>query len=68
MRESTDGPTRLVRDYAFRVRESWVVKWMGGVGNSAMQDFRKGAESESDRYSRDCLYAVRDDLVTLLTD
>ena len=31
------------------------------------EDFRKGAESESDRYSRDCLYALRDDLVTLLT-
>ena len=38
---------------------------MGGLGNSAVSDFRKGAESESDRYSRECLDALRDDLVTL---
>jgi hypothetical protein len=68
VRASAEGPTRLAREYGFRVRESWIVKWMGGLGNSAMQDFRKGAESESDRYSRDCLYALRDDLVALLTE
>jgi hypothetical protein len=68
LRDSSDGPTRLVRDYGIRVRESWIVKWMGGLGGSAMTDFRKGAESESDRYSRECLYALRDDVVTLLNE
>jgi hypothetical protein len=68
LRESTDGPTKLVRDYGIRVRESWIVKWMGGLGDSAVGDFRKGAESESDRYSRECLYALRDDVVTLLNE
>jgi hypothetical protein len=68
LRESTDGPTELVRDYGIRVRESWIVKWMGGLGDSAVSDFRKGAESESDRYSRECLYALRDDIVTLLNE
>jgi hypothetical protein len=68
LRESSDGPTELVRDYGIRVRESWIVKWMGGLGNSAVGDFRKGAEWESDRYSRECLYALRDDVVTLLNE
>jgi hypothetical protein len=66
LREQTDGPTELVREFDTRVRESWIVKWIGGVGNTAMSDFRKGAESESDRYSQECLYALRDDVVTLL--
>jgi len=68
LREQTDGPTELVREFDTRVRESWIVKWIGGVGNAAMSDFRKGAESESDRYSRECLYALRDDVVTLLNE
>jgi hypothetical protein len=66
LRERTDGPTELVREFDTRVRESWIVKWIGGVGHAAVSDFRKGAESESDRYSRECLYALRDDVVTLL--
>jgi hypothetical protein len=68
VRAAPDGPTELVRDYGIRVRESWVLRWMGGLGNSAVSDFRKGAESESDRYSRECLYALRDDVVTLLNE
>jgi hypothetical protein len=66
LREQADGPTELVREFDTRVRESWIVKWIGGVGHAAVSDFRKGAESESDRYSRECLYALRDDVVTLL--
>ena len=65
---ATDGPTELVRDLGTRVRESWIVKWLGGASNAALSDFRKGAESESDRYSRECLYALRDDVVTLLNE
>jgi hypothetical protein len=68
LRAVPEGPTELVRDYGIRVRESWILKWMGGLGNSAVSDFRKGAESESDRYSRECLYALRDDVVTLLNE
>ena len=51
-----------------RVRESWIVKWLGGASATAMSDFRSGAESESDHYSRECLYALRDDVVTLLNE
>ena len=44
------------------------MKWLGGASNATLSDFRKGAESESDRYSRECLYALRDDVVTLLNE
>lgn len=66
LRASDDGPTELVREFRFRVRESWIVRWMGGRSDEAVSDFRKGAEVEADRYSRECLYALRDDVVTLL--
>jgi hypothetical protein len=68
VRGSTDGPTKLVRDLGTRVRESWIVKWLGGASNTTLGEFRKGAESESDRYSRECLYALRDDVVTVLNE
>ena len=39
------GRGSLFRDYRIRVRESWIFRWMGGLGTSVMSDFRKGAES-----------------------
>jgi len=66
VRESTDGPTEFVREFRFRVRESWIIRWLGGRGNEAMSDFRKGAELEADRYNQECLYALRDDVMTVL--
>jgi hypothetical protein len=68
VRESTDGPTELVREFRFRVRESWIIRWLGGRGNEAMSDFRKGAEIEADRYNQECLYALRDDVAALLDE
>jgi len=66
VRESTGGPTEFVREFRFRVRESWIIRWLGGRGNEAMSDFRKGAEIEADRYNQECLYALRDDVMALL--
>ena len=68
VRESADGPTELVREFRFRVRESWIIRWLGGRGNEAMSDFRKGAEIEADRYNQECLYALRDDVAALLDE
>ncbi len=61
-REQTGGTTLLARRYRARVRESWLVRWMGGLANGAIDDFRLGAEAEADRFQRDCLLALRDDL------
>jgi hypothetical protein len=68
LRRSPEGETWLVRDYRLRVRESWITRWLGGASDLMVRDFRRGAESESDRYSRECLYALRDDVVTLLNE
>jgi hypothetical protein len=56
-----------VRDYGIRVRESWIVRWMGGLGNSAVSEFRKGGVGV-DRYWGECLYALRDDVMGLLNE
>jgi hypothetical protein len=64
-REQPGGPTRLVRHFRARVRESFILRWLGGLTSSAMSDFRAGAEAELDAWARECLLAVRDDLGVL---
>jgi hypothetical protein len=66
-RETPTG-TRLVRDYRARVGENWVLRWLGGMTNRALSEFRAGAEREADRYQGECLLALRDDLVQLLRE
>ena len=68
LRRHSDGSTRLVRDYRVRVQESWIIRWLGGLSDKAVSDFRRGAEAEADRFNRECLYAVRDDVVTILNE
>jgi hypothetical protein len=65
---SPGGGSELSRHHRIRVRETWIFRWMGGLGSSVMGDFRKGAESESDRFNRECLLALREDVLMLLAD
>jgi len=64
-RETPSG-TRIVRDYRVRVGENWVLRWLGGMTDRALSEFRAGAEREADRYHGECLLAIRDDVVELL--
>jgi hypothetical protein len=64
-RETPGGGTRLVRHYRARVRETWILRWLGGMTGRAVDEFRRGAEAEADRFHRDCLLALRDDLAAL---
>ncbi len=64
-RETPSG-TRFVRHYRTRVRETFILRWLGGMTSRALSEFRSGAEREADRYHGECLLAVRDDLVELL--
>ena len=66
-RETPSG-TRIVRDYRVRVGENWVLRWLGGMTDRALSEFRSGAEREADRYHGECLAAIRDDLVELLAN
>jgi hypothetical protein len=60
--ESTDGGTVLFGFYRARVRENWILRWLGGMTSEALGEFRRGAEQEADLYVRECLLALRDDL------
>lgn len=51
--------------YRTRVRESWLLRWLGGLTSAALDDFRTAAETEAERYNRACLLALRDDLLAL---
>jgi len=66
LRRSEDRPTLAVREYRLRVRESWIIRWLGGLSDKAVSEFRRGAEAESDRFSRECLLALRDDVTAVL--
>jgi hypothetical protein len=58
--------TLLVRDDRFRVRESWIVRWLGGLAGDAMSEFSRGAEQEADRFTGECLIALRDDVADIV--
>lgn len=66
--EHPAGSTVFHGDYTLRVRESWVIRWLGGLASDAVSEFRKGAEAEADRFNRECLLAVRDDLVAFASE
>ncbi len=61
----TPGGNLLVRRYRARVRETWILRWLGGKVDGAVGDFRSGAEREADLYHRACLLALADDLAAL---
>jgi hypothetical protein len=61
-----DGVTRLERRYRLPVKESWIVRWLGGFASSSVSEFRRHAEAESDQFTADGLRALRQDLEALL--
>lgn len=65
VRGTPEAGTRFVRHYRARVRETWILRWLGGMTSQAVGEFRRGAEAEADRFNRECLLALRDDLAAL---
>ena len=59
------GPTLLTRHYRVAVKESWIVRWIGGFAASAVNEFRRG-EAEADRFAAEGFLALRDDVVALI--
>jgi hypothetical protein len=55
------GRTELVGDSRLRLRESWIVRWLGGFTTKALEELR-AAEVEADRYALECLTALREDV------
>jgi hypothetical protein len=60
------GQTLLVRDFDVTVQESAILRWFGGLGSTAMSDFREGAEREYDRFNGEVFAALRADAAALL--
>jgi hypothetical protein len=57
----------LMREADVAVQESAIVRWIGGLGNSAMSDFAGRAEIEENRYVFEVLSALRGDFVAVLS-
>ena len=56
----------IVREAALSVQEGAIVRWLGGLGSSAMSDFAGRAEAEENRYVYEVLSALRADFVGAL--
>lgn len=57
-----EGGAWLVREYRLAVRESWLVRWLGGLGTNAVVAFRRDAEQQAERFVFEALDALRRDL------
>ena len=66
VRDDQGAQSILARQANLSVQESAIVRWLGGLGSSAMSDFAGRAEAEENRYVYEVLSAVRADLVTAL--
>jgi hypothetical protein len=66
VRDAPSAQTMILRDLRVLVQESAIVRWLGGLGSSAMSDFAGRAEAEENRYLFDVLTALRNDFVAAL--
>jgi len=60
-----DAPSVIFREYDLTVRESRIMRWLGSLGDAAVEDFRTGAEAEFDRFAGETLSALRADVAQL---
>jgi hypothetical protein len=66
VRDAPGEHAMLYRRGSVAVRESTILRWLGGLGFTAMSDFMGKAEDEENRFNASVLYALRDDAVDLL--
>jgi len=67
IRDRVGPQTLLSREAGVAVQESAIVRWLGGLGNSAMSDFAGRAEVEENRYVYEVLAGLRQDFVAALS-
>lgn len=65
IRDSAGAPTVSDRSYRLVVQESAVLRFLGKLGNSALSDFRAGAEREADLFAAELWRAMRADAQTV---
>ena len=63
--QAHEAPSVIFREYDLTVRESRIMRWLGGLGDAAVEDFRTGAETEFDQFAGETLSALRADVAQL---
>ena len=66
LRDHEAGQTLVVRRFDVSVQESALVRWLGGLGFRAMDDFAGRAEAEENRFLAEALLALRTDVTRTL--
>jgi len=64
--DSASAQTHLTRSYNLTVQESSILRFLGKLGNSAISDFRSGAEREADQFTGELWGAIRADVEALV--
>ncbi|MGZ8490770.1 MAG: hypothetical protein ACXWZS_01050 [Gemmatirosa sp.] len=67
LRDTDAGQTLLARRFDVAVKESAIVRWLGGLGFRAMDDFAGRVEIEENRFLAELLLGLRADLGAALT-
>jgi hypothetical protein len=67
IKDRSGSQSLLSREAGVAVQESAIVRWLGGLGNSAMSDFAGRAEAEENRYVFEVLTALRSDFIAALS-
>jgi hypothetical protein len=62
VRDTTDGPTLFTRAARIVVQESTIMRWLGGLGATAMGDFSGPSDAQESAYFVEILAALRADL------
>jgi hypothetical protein len=65
-RQRDDGQTLIGRRVLVNVQEGAIVRWLGGLGAGAMDDFSGRAEEDENRFLADLFGALQDDFASLL--
>jgi hypothetical protein len=68
VRDSVGGQTLLARNIHIVVQESAIVRWVGALGATAMDDLSLLAEQEKDRFIGDVFRALGEDVRGMLGD
>lgn len=65
-RRRPDGQTIIGRRVLVNVQEGAIVRWLGGLGAGAMDDFSGRAEEDENRFLADLFGALQDDFAAVL--
>ena len=61
-----DGQTLIARRVTVHVQEGAIVRWLGGLGAGAMDEFSGRAEQDENRFTATLFSALQDDFAALL--